>query len=99
MGHGYTLFEEAVVKRGRMLTPSFLDYRVPTALDVPEIEITLVKTNDAGGPFGAKECGEGSTAPVAPSIANAIYDALGVRIKALPITPEKIIKALRKAKS
>jgi 4-hydroxybenzoyl-CoA reductase alpha subunit len=95
MGYGFTLLEQALLKKGRILNPSFLDYMVPTALDMPEIEIALVKTNDPGGPFGAKECGEGSTSPVSPCIANAIYDAIGLRIKELPITPEKILKALK----
>ena len=62
---------------------------------MPEIEIILVESEDPDAPFGAKECGEGSVAPVAPAIANAIYDAIGVRIKNLPITREKILKALK----
>jgi len=70
--------------------------KLPTALDMPKIRTIFINTNDPEGPFGAKECGEGSTAPVAPSIANAVYNALGVRFHDLPITPEKVLKAIKK---
>ncbi len=64
-------------------------------MDMPEIESSVVETVDPIGPFGAKEASEGLTVPTSPAIANAVYDAVGVRIKELPITPEKIIKALK----
>lgn len=95
MGLGFTLYEQCQMKEGKMLNPSFRDYKLPTALDMPKIKIILINSNDPDGPFGAKECGEGSTAPVAPSIANAIYNATGVRFHDLPITPEKVLKALK----
>ena len=77
------------------MNPSFLDYAIPTANQMPEIPITHVITEDPRGPFGAKETGEGSLDPTTPAIANAIYNATGVRIMDLPITPEKILKNLR----
>jgi 4-hydroxybenzoyl-CoA reductase subunit alpha len=64
------------------------------AYQTPEIETIEVETHDPEGPFGAKEAGEGLTLPVAPAIANAVFDAVGVRIKELPIAPNKILKAL-----
>ena len=79
---------------GLALNHSLLEYKLPTALQTPEIKCTIVETIDPRGPFGAKEVGEGPTCPVAPAIANAIYDAVGVRIKDLPITPEKVLRAL-----
>ncbi|MDO8785247.1 MAG: molybdopterin-dependent oxidoreductase, partial [Syntrophales bacterium] len=97
MGLGYGLFEELLVEKGGILNPTFLDYKIPTALDMPETEIILVESVDPDAPFGgAKECGEGSVGPVAPAIANAVYDAVGVRLKGLPITPEKVLMALKK---
>ena len=98
-GIGYGLFEEVQFEKGVMLTPSFLSYRVPTALDVPPIETLLVETIDPAGPFGAKGVAEPAMTPTAPAIANAIYNAVGVRIKDLPITPEKILEALKKKKA
>ncbi len=94
-GTGHTLYESRYVDdSGRMLTPSFLDYRIPTAIEAPEVEPHLVETIDPIGPFGAKGVSEGAQVPVAPAIANAIYDAIGVRIKDMPITPENILRAL-----
>jgi 4-hydroxybenzoyl-CoA reductase alpha subunit len=99
MGLGYALSEELVYnQRGLILNPSFLDYGLLTAMDMPKIEISLVETVDTKGPYGAKEAGEGSAIPTAAAIANAIYNAVGVRIKDLPITPEKILEALQQKK-
>lgn len=95
MGVGYALTEQVLWDNGQMLNPSFMDYRVPTALDMPDVKLIEVLTDEPEGPFGAKESGEGCVAPVAPAIANAIYNAVGVRVKDLPITPEKILRALR----
>jgi len=78
------------------LNPSFLDYAIPTANQMPQIDITHVITDDPRGPFGAKETGEGSLDPTTPAIANAIYNATGIRIKDLPITPEKILERLKR---
>jgi CO/xanthine dehydrogenase Mo-binding subunit len=85
-----------VGERGDVLNPSFADYKMPTALDIPELTSFLVEASHREGPWGAKGIGEMTTVPTAPAIANAIYDAIGVRIKDLPITPDKILSALRK---
>jgi CO/xanthine dehydrogenase Mo-binding subunit len=74
--------------------PSMLEYKSPTTLDMPEVITELVENPDPRGPFGAKEVGQGPLLPVMPAIANAVYDAVGVRIDEVPITPEKILKAL-----
>jgi CO/xanthine dehydrogenase Mo-binding subunit len=95
MGLGEGMMEEQVFRRGLHKIPSMLDYKSPTALDTPEIETILVETNDPEGPYGAKEAGQGPLLPIMPAIANAIYDAVGVRIDEVPITPEKVYKALR----
>ena len=63
---------------------------------MPKIDITLIEANDPAVPFGAKECGEGSTVPIAPGVANALYNATGVRLYDLPFTPEKILEGLRR---
>lgn len=97
-GIGYALLEGVQFKDGVMLNPCFLNYRIPTALDIPPITSLLVETIDPTGPFGAKGVAEPAMTPTAPAIANAIYDAIGVRIKTLPITPEKVLEGLRKRK-
>jgi CO/xanthine dehydrogenase Mo-binding subunit len=74
--------------------PSMLEYKSPTTLDMPEVVTELVENPDPRGPFGAKEVGQGPLLPVMPAVANAVYDAIGVRIDEVPITPEKILKAL-----
>jgi len=74
--------------------PSMLEYKSPTTLDMPEVITELVEHPDPRGPFGAKEVGQGPLLPVMPAVANAVYDAIGVRIDEVPITPEKIVKAL-----
>jgi 4-hydroxybenzoyl-CoA reductase alpha subunit len=95
MGLGYGLYEELVVQEGKVLNPNFADYSLPTVLDMPEIETIIVETDDPAGPFGAKGMAEPACIPTAPAIANAVYDAVGVRIRDLPITPEKVLRALR----
>ena len=94
MTFGQTLLEDAKMEKGWAMNPSFLEYKLPTAVDMPEVKSIIVEPIDDHGPFGAKEASEGTNIPTAPAIANAIYDAIGVRIKDLPITPEKILKAL-----
>lgn len=96
-GVGYALTEEVRTEQGRVLNAGFRDYKIPTIheMDFP-IDLELVETDDAEGPFGAKGVGEPGLVPTAPAIANAIYDAVGVRIRDLPITPEKIVAALEK---
>ncbi len=94
MGLGYALTEELIVKEGRVLNPDFLDYRLFTAADMPPIETIIVETDDPQGPFGAKGVGEMGGTPTAAAIANAIYDAIGVRMTTVPMTPERVLKAL-----
>ena len=96
MGLGYALTEEVLVKDGRVLNPDFLDYRLFTSADMPAIETIIVETDDPGGPFGAKGVGEMGGTPTAAAIANAIYDAAGVRLTQLPMTPERVLAALDK---
>lgn len=95
MALGYALSEEVKFEEGKVVNPSFVDYKMFSALDMPKVDSIVVETDDPHGPFGAKESGEGLTIPTAPAIANAIYDAVGVSIKDLPITPEKVLKALQ----
>ena len=95
-GIGTTVLEEMLIgDRGNVLNPSFLDYKMPTALDIEEITPLIIETAHGEGPWGAKGIGEIATVPVAPAIANAIYDAIGIRIKDLPITSEKILRILK----
>ncbi|MEK7468670.1 MAG: xanthine dehydrogenase family protein molybdopterin-binding subunit [Planctomycetota bacterium] len=94
-GLGYALFEECVLKDGKMQNGFFLDYRMPGLRDIPEIETVLVETNDPEGPFGAKGIGEAPIVPIGPAIANAIADATGVRMREFPMTPERVWRALR----
>jgi 4-hydroxybenzoyl-CoA reductase alpha subunit len=95
MGVGYALLENLIRENGVVLNGSFQDYKIPTALDVGEVECIFVESRDVNGPFGAKGIGEPTMIPTAPAISNAIYDAIGVRVRELPITPEKILNALR----
>ena len=89
------LFREGDVEGGLHTSPSLLDYRIPTSMDCPEFEALIVESVDPEGPYGAKEAGEGPLHPSLPAIANAIYDAVGVRIDALPFTPQRVWRALR----
>lgn len=93
---GYALSEDLAIDKntGDTLSDSFATYKILSMLDMPEIEVILVEEPVASGPYGAKGVGEPGMVNVAPSIANALYDALGVRINSLPMTPEKILKAL-----
>jgi len=95
MGIGYALTEKLILQDGKVMNSNFLDYKMLTAKDVPSIEPIVIETDDPLGPFGAKGIGEPGLVPTAPAIANAIYDAVGVRIKELPITPEKVLAALK----
>jgi len=99
-GMGYALWEEPVMDTttGQVLTDDFDTYKIATTLDMPELDTVLVEQPDPTGPFGAKGVGEPGAVNQAASIANAIYDAVGVRIWELPITPEKVIKALKEKK-
>jgi len=96
MGMGYAVSEDLRFDGGQTLNPSFMGYAVPTANQMPQVEIAHVFSDDPRGPFGAKETGEGSLDPTAPAIVNALYDATGVRITDLPITPEKVLRGLKR---
>jgi CO/xanthine dehydrogenase Mo-binding subunit len=95
MGYGEAVMEQQIFRKGRHKIPSLLDYKLATTLDTPEIETILVESPDLEGPFGAKEAGQGPLNPVIPAIANAVYDAVGVRIDEVPITPDKVLNALK----
>jgi CO/xanthine dehydrogenase Mo-binding subunit len=93
---GHALYEESLYdEKGRALNHTWRDYKQPTALDVPEYSVEHVHTHDPYGPFGAKGAGEASSCSTIAAIANGVSDAIGVRIKDLPITPEKILEALK----
>jgi 4-hydroxybenzoyl-CoA reductase subunit alpha len=101
MGFAEALMEEQIFKdedhgrAGLHNAPSLLDYRIPTSVDTPELRSLIVESIDPEGPYGAKEAGEGPLHPSIPAIANAIYDAVGVRMDALPFSPPRVWRALR----
>ena len=96
MGIGYTFLENLHFdKKGRPANGNFANYRLPRSMGIPKMNSILVETNDPEGPFGAKGMGEASLLPTSAAIANAIEDAVGIRMKELPITPDKILKALK----
>jgi CO/xanthine dehydrogenase Mo-binding subunit len=94
-GIGYALTESYFWENGTVLNSSFTDYRIPTALDIPPIDVTFIETLDPGGPYGAKGLAEPALIPTAAAIGNAIFHALGIRIRELPFTPERILRALK----
>jgi 4-hydroxybenzoyl-CoA reductase subunit alpha len=94
MGIGEAVMEAQVFRKNVHKAPSMLEYKSPTTLETPDIHTILVETDDPEGPFGAKEAGQGPLLPVMPAIANAIYQAVGVRVDEVPITPEKVLKGL-----
>ncbi|OLC96510.1 MAG: hypothetical protein AUJ00_04115 [Gemmatimonadetes bacterium 13_1_40CM_3_70_6] len=99
MGLGEALMEEMAYRGNRNVVhkiPSLLEYKSPTTLEMCDVVTYLVEDPDPSGPFGAKEVGQGPLLPVPPAIANAVYDAVGVRVDEVPITPEKVLKALKK---
>ncbi len=95
MGYGEAVMEQQIFRKGRHKIPSLLDYKLPSTVDTPEIESILVEIPDLEGPFGGKEAGQGPLNPVIPAIANAVFDAVGVRIDEVPITADKVLKALK----
>lgn len=95
MGIGQAISEEMLYYNGLLLNNNFLDYKIPTSLDTPPIHTNIIETIDPEGPYGAKECGEGALHPVIPAIANAIYDAVGIRITKLPIKAEDVLRLLK----
>ena len=100
-GSVYMGYAEAIMEahtfdeRGLHKAPNLLDYRIPTSKEAPDFFASIVETIDPGGPYGAKEAGEGPLHPVIPAIANAIYDAVGVRLRRMPFTPERVLAAIR----
>ena len=96
MGLGEALMEEQAFRKGLHKWPSMLEYKSPTFLDTPEIETFIVETVDPEGPYGAKEAGQGPLLPVPPALCAAVFDALGVWIDEIPVTPEKVVEALRR---
>ncbi|MCG3174299.1 MAG: 4-hydroxybenzoyl-CoA reductase subunit alpha [Myxococcota bacterium] len=100
-GSAYMGCAEAIMEaqtynsKGMHIGPSLLDYRIPTSLDTPEMQSLIIESIDPEGPYGAKEAGEGPLHPSIPAVANAIFDAVGVRLTRLPFTPAVVLKALR----
>jgi 4-hydroxybenzoyl-CoA reductase subunit alpha len=97
MGLGEALYEEQAFRGGLHRGPSLLDYKIPTIFEAPPVETILVESLDPEGPFGAKEVGQGPLLPVVPAVANAVHDALGIRVDEVPITPYRVVAALRDA--
>ncbi|KPJ87451.1 MAG: hypothetical protein AMS18_14615, partial [Gemmatimonas sp. SG8_17] len=98
MGLGEALMEDMAYRENRGLVhkiPSMLEYKSPTTLEMCDVETIIVEDPDPNGPFGAKEVGQGPLLPVPPAVANAVYDAVGVRIDEVPITPEKVLRAIK----
>jgi CO/xanthine dehydrogenase Mo-binding subunit len=98
MGLGEILMEEMAYRANRNVVhkiPSLLEYKSPTTMEMCDVKTYLIEDADPNGPFGAKEVGQGPLLPVPPAVANAVYNAVGVRIDEVPITPEKVLKALK----
>jgi CO/xanthine dehydrogenase Mo-binding subunit len=94
---GHTLVEEMVYKDGQLLNPNLIDYRIPTFGNLPDqFETVLIENGNGPGPFGSKGTAEGALLPVAAAIGNAVFQATGVRFFDLPLTPERIWKAIKK---
>jgi len=99
MGLGEALFEEVKFDpQGRIINADLAEYKIPTSLDMPPVKAIIVESNEPAGPFGAKEVGEGAIMPTIPAILNALYDAVGVRVFELPMTPERVYNAIRELK-
>jgi 4-hydroxybenzoyl-CoA reductase subunit alpha len=94
-GLGQTIYEDFIMDNGKTLNPNFVDYKMPLSMDVPNIKLIDIETDDPDGPFGAKEASEGSIVSTPPAVVSAIHDATGIWFKELPVTPEKIVKALK----
>lgn len=98
MALGYTLFEDLDVRKGAMKNNKFSKYLIPTAMDTIDIEKIIIEDPESSAPYGAKGIGEPVMIPVAPAILNAIYDAIGVRVTELPVTPERLFKIMESHK-
>ena len=95
MGMGQALTEEMIWKDGLLMNPGLLEYKSPSAVESPEVISYIVESIDPEGPFGAKEASEGSLAACIPAIANAIYDAVGIRLREAPFTPDRVLAAIK----
>jgi len=98
MGLGEALMEEMAYRENRKVVhkiPSMLEYKTPTTLEMPDVETFLIDDPDPNGPYGAKEAGQGPLLPIMPAVANGVFDAVGVRVDEVPVTPEKVLKAMR----
>ena len=91
---GLALSEQIIQREGKVLNPNFVDYRIPSSLDAPAIDVGFVESMDPYGPYGAKGMAETAINPTAGAIANAVFHAIGVRVRSLPVTPEKILAGL-----
>lgn len=98
-GLGYALMEEFKLQDGHIVTPSLAEYLIPTAMDFPPTQAIMLESGSGVGPFGAKGIGEPSLTPAAPAVANAVADAIGVRIHELPLTPERVLAAIDQSRS
>ena len=98
MGLGQALSEEMRYHEGLLLNGNLLDYKVPTSVDTPDMDVSIIESIDTEGPFGAKECGEGGIHPSIPAVANAVHDAVGYRVTSLPIRAEEILKGIKEQK-
>ncbi len=99
MAAGYGFLEDLPMEDGKILNPNLVDYKIIRAPEMPETEVMEVETYEPEGPFGAKEAGEGLTNPTAAALSTALHDALGITVKQLPITPEKVLRALKEKES
>lgn len=98
-GLGSALLEHQIMNKGKVLNPNFVDYKIPAVRDVPEMIVRIIEVPEETGPYGARGVGEPAMVPTAPAIANAIYNALGIRINSLPLTAEKVLYAIKNNKS
>jgi CO/xanthine dehydrogenase Mo-binding subunit len=98
-GLGYALLEEFVIEQGRIQTPSLTEYLIPTAVDFPDTQVIILESGSGVGPFGAKGIGEPSLTPAPAAVANAVADAIGVRVHELPLAPERVLAALDRAQA
>lgn len=94
-GLGSALLEELKLSDSRVLNPSFVDYKIPTVSDMPKMTVKFIEHSEPDGPFGARGIGEPAMIPTAPAVVNALYDATGIRLNSIPLTPEKVLKALK----
>ena len=101
MGIGSALYEKMILEDGIVINPNFIDYRLPSTMEIPTENLAAMSADTVPhpeGPFGAKGFAEGGLIPTPPAIANAVFDAVGVRIKEIPITREKVLQAIKDLK-